>query len=157
MYVNHIPFFVTISWHIKFVTIKPLSDRKQMSLVRAFKSVAQIYGFKIIQALVDGEFEPLWGKLSESGVSLNTTARDEHVGNIKKYIHTIKERMCAIYNSHLPFQTMPPWLVIEMAKHAVFYPRAIITGVMVDFTRHSANQFGEYVKTHEEHGVVSDA
>ena len=72
--------------------------------------------------------------------------------------------MRAIYNT-LPFQNMPPRLVIEMAKHAMFWPnafpqpngiggnrspRSIVTGVSIDFNRHCKYQFGEYVQTHEE-------
>jgi len=73
--------------------------------------------------------------------------------------------MQAIYNT-LPYQNIPPRLVIEMAKNAVFWlnafpqqngigggrsPRAIVVGTGIDFTRHCKYQFGEYVQTHEEH------
>ena len=114
---------------------------------------------------MDREFEPLRGDLAEIGVSLNTTARDEHVGDIEGFIRTIKEWMRATYNT-LSYRNMPPRLVIEMAQHAVFWlnafphangiagnrsPRAIITGVQLDYNRHCRHQFGEYVQTHEEH------
>lgn len=72
---------------------------------------------------MDREFEPLRGDLAEIGVSLNTTARDEHVGDIEGFIRTIKERMRATYNT-LSYRNMPPRLVIEMAQHAVFWLNA---------------------------------
>ena len=68
--------------------------------------------------LMDGEFVPFHGGLAELGVTLNETSRDEHVGDIERYILTVKEHMCAIYNT-LPFQKIPMRLVIEMAKTAV--------------------------------------
>ena len=114
---------------------------------------------------MDGEFVHLRGELASMGVTLNNTSRDEHVGDIKRFIRTIKERMRAIYNM-LPFQKVPTRLTIEMAKASVFWlnslpqknglysdwsPRTIVTGQKLDFKRHCRFQFGEYVQTHEEH------
>ena len=55
---------------------------------------------------MDGEFVPLHGGLAELGIRLNETSRDEHVRDIEWYIHMVKERMRAIYNT-LPFQKIP--------------------------------------------------
>ena len=99
------------------------------------------------------------GELAEIGVVLNTNAHDKHVGDIERFIQMIKEWMRAIYNT-LPHKNMPPRLVTEMAKHAVFwlnafpYPNGIggiITGVGIDYHWHCKYQFGEYIQTHEEH------
>ena len=168
MYVNDIPFFVTMSHHIKFGTVEAIVNQKIGSLISAFKTVAQVYrraGFRVTLALMDGEFETMRGELSELRIALNTTAWNEHVGDIKRYIQTIKEWMRAIYNT-LPYQNIPPWLIIEMAKHSVFWlnsfpqpkvaggpvsPRTLITGIKLDFNKHCKYQFGEYVQTHEEH------
>lgn len=168
MYVNGVPFLVTLSRHIRFGTVEALASRRLPMLVSGIKNVLQIYrraGFQVNQALMDGEFEPMRGDLAELGVALNTTARDEHVGDIERFIRTIKECMRATYNT-LPYRNMPPRLIIEMAKHAVFWinafphangiagnrsPRSIITGMHLDHDRHCRYQFGEYVQTHEEH------
>ena len=114
---------------------------------------------------MDGEFAHLRGELASLGVTLNDTSRDEHVGDIERFIRTIKERTQAIYNT-LPFQKVPARLTIEMAKASVFWlnslpqqnalyselsPRTIVTGQKLDFKRHCRFQFGEYVQTHEEH------
>ena len=58
--------------------------------------ILQIYwrnGFLVEVALMDGEFVHLRGELVSMGVTLNDTSQDEHVGDIKSFIHTIKERM----------------------------------------------------------------
>jgi hypothetical protein len=91
--------------------------------------------------------------------------RDEHVGDIERYVQTVKERMRATYNT-LPFTHMPPHLAIEMAKQAIFWlhsfprvdgvsdhmsPREIMTGQRLDYARHCRFEYSEYVQTHEQH------
>ena len=143
-------------------------DHKQATMLKCIANVATLYrkaGFKVTTALLDGEFVPLRGGLAEIGVTLNETSRDEHVGDIERYIRTIKERMRSIYNT-MPFHKVPARLVIEMAKTAVFWlnafpvsrgasrdlsPCTILTGQKVDYKRHCRFQFGEYTQTHEEH------
>jgi Zinc knuckle len=150
MHVNGIPMLVTISRNIRFGTVEPIPNRNLGTLVSGIKSVASVYkraGFQITSALMDGEFEPMRGDLADLGIALNETARDEHVGDVERFIRTLKERMRAIYNM-LPFNNMPPRLVIEMAKHAVYWlnafphpngisdtlsPRTIVTGQTVDY------------------------
>ena len=68
---------------------------------------------------MDGEFERIHEPLADVGIQLNMTSRDEHVGEIECYIHVVKERVRAIYNTLL-FTHMPPRLILEMAKSAVF-------------------------------------
>ena len=132
------------------------------------KGILQIYqrnGFNIEMALMDGEFGHLRGELASMGVTLNETSQDEHVGDIKRYIWTVKERMQAIYNT-LPFNKIPARSVVEMAKASMFWlngmppkdsfgnqlsPQTIITGQKLDYNRHCRFQFGEYVQTHEQH------
>ena len=168
MYVNRVPLLVTLSRNIKFGTVEAVKDRKEATLLKGIATVTSLYrkaGFKITTALMDGEFVPLRGGLAEIGITLNETSRDEHVGDIERYIRTVKERMRAIYNT-LPFHKVPGRLVIEMAKTAVFWlnafppfggasrdlsPRTILTGQKVDYKRHCRFQFGEYAQTHKEH------
>ena len=80
-------------------------------------------------ALMDGEFGYLRGELASMGVTLNEASRDEHGGEgggggggggvIERYIRTVKECMQAIYNT-LPFNKIPAWFIVEMAKASVF-------------------------------------
>ena len=168
MYVNKVPLLVTLSRNLKFGTVEAVKDRKETTLMKSIATVVTLYrkaGFTVTTALMDGEFVPLRGGLAEIGITLNETSRDEHVGDIERYIRTVKERMRAIYNT-LPFDKVPARLVIEMAKTAIFWlnafpvaggapgnlsPRTILTGQKVDYKRHCRFQFGEYTQTHEEH------
>jgi hypothetical protein len=168
MYVNGIPMLVSISRNIRFCTVEAVPNRSGDTLVKGIKNIAAVYkraGFKIVATLMDGEFEPLRGDLADAEIALNTTARDEHVGDIERFIRTLKERMRANYNT-LPFTRIPTRLVIEMAKSCVFWlnsfphpngvsadlsPRTIITGQSIDFNRHCKYEFGQYVQSHEQH------
>ena len=169
MHVNSIPMLVTLSRKIKFGTVEALPSRNENHLVKGLVSVAKLYkqrGFQVTVLLIDGEFDTAGVReaVAAEGVALNPTARDEHVGDIERFIRTIKERMRATYNT-LPFNEIPARLVIEMAKQSVFWlhafprsdgisrdmsPREIITGVRLDFNRHCKFEFGQYVQTHEE-------
>ena len=114
---------------------------------------------------MDGEFGHLHGEMASMGVTLIEASWDEHMGDIERFIRTVKERMWAIYNT-LPFHKVPTRLVVEMAKACVFWlnslpphssfgnelsPCTIVTGQELDFKRHCHFQFREYVQTHEEH------
>ena len=96
MHVNGIPFLMSISRIIKFGTMQELSSKGKKNFLHAFDNILAAYhagGFRVRYALMDGEFEPYQGDLAEQGrgVRLNTTAHDEHVGDIERYIRTIKE------------------------------------------------------------------
>ena len=168
MYVNQIPMLISISRNIKFGTIEAIPNNKTATVLKGVKAILQLYrgnGFTIEMALMDGEFGHLRGELAGMGVTLNETSRDKHVGDIERYIQTVKERMRAIYNT-LPFNKIPARLVIKMAKASVFWlngvppndsfgnglsPRTIVTGQKLDYNRHCRYQFGEYAQTHEQH------
>jgi hypothetical protein len=105
MYVNKIPFFVSISRHIKFGTAEMLKSESAAQLMASFKLVTQTYvtrGFRVTSMMVDGKFEPLQGELAGLGIDVNCVSRDAHVPEIERHIRTVKERTRCIYNQ-LPF------------------------------------------------------
>jgi hypothetical protein len=73
-------------------------SRKSEVLLQGLKSVVRIYsqrGFKVTHALMDNEFELLRGD-------------------------PVKERMRTVVTS-LPFERLPPRLIVECAKSFVFW------------------------------------
>jgi hypothetical protein len=87
MFVNGLPFLVSISRKIKFTTVEYLIGRKQHHLVNSIKKIVNLYkqrGFTIETALMDREFECLRGDLPE--LNLNTTAASEHVPDVERQI-----------------------------------------------------------------------
>jgi hypothetical protein len=97
-------------------------------------------------------------------VNLNTTAANEHVPDIERHIRLIKERDRAI-QSTMPFKIIPGRMIIEMMAHVVLWlnafppasgvsttysPRTIMTGTVLDFTKHCQIPFGAYAEVHED-------
>jgi hypothetical protein len=175
MYVNGIPFLLTILHKLKFGMIEALPNRLEATLIVGLVSTVRVYkqrGFSVSLGLTDSEFDTPGKResLAGEGVALDSTGRDKHVGDIECYVQTVKEQMHATYNT-LPFMHMPPRLVIEMAKQAIFWlhsfprvdgvsnhmnPREIMTGQRLDYARHCRFEYGEYVQTHEQHDQLHD-
>jgi hypothetical protein len=94
MFVNKIPFFMSISRHIKFGTAEMLQNQQNKKILTAIKQIKSIYmccGFVISTLLMDGQFESLHGNLAELQISLNTVSNNEHVPDIKWHIRMTKE------------------------------------------------------------------
>jgi hypothetical protein len=153
MFVNKIPFLVTISRSIKFGTAEMLANRQAKTLSTAMKNAIRLYkghGFNVPFVIIEGEFEEIRGDLADEGVTLNTTSKAEHVGDIECYIRTVKERCRCIYNT-LPLNKMPARLIIEMVYTSVFWlnsfpnrngisdqcsPQTIVVGQQIDYNSH---------------------
>ena len=96
MYINKIPFIVTLSRAIRFGTIEMIKDERKSTIIKSLEQVINAYhgrGFKICHILVDRQFECIRKHMEAAGINLNTTARDKHVSEIECYIRTIKERI----------------------------------------------------------------
>ena len=123
MFVNKIPFLMSISRHIRFGTAHHIKNQQGTTIFNGIRAIHQVYlqrGFRIQNAFMDGQFEPLRGHLAELGIVLNTASNDEHVPEIERQIRTVKERTRAIYCT-LPFKKMPRRLIIEMVYAANYW------------------------------------
>jgi hypothetical protein len=123
MFVNRIPFFMTIARNIRFATSESLANQSSKAIMSCIKRIKQIYsqrGFRIMQLMMDGQFENLQGDLADMQIGLNTVSNDEHVPDIERHIRTMKERTRSMYNM-LPFKQMPTRLTIEMVSASTFW------------------------------------
>jgi hypothetical protein len=123
MFVNHIPFVVTISCHINFRTAESIANQSTTMLMTAIHQVRAVYmkcGFHITHLLMDGQFNSLCRELSALNITLNMVANNEHVPEVERYIHTVKECVRCAYNT-LPFTKLPKWLIIELIYSCVFW------------------------------------
>ncbi len=168
MFVNKIPFLMTVSRYIKFGTAVMIKNKSNKTILAQIKAIQKVYmrrGFVITTLLMDGGFESMRADLADLRITLNTVSNAEHVPDIERHIRTIKERTRCVYNM-LPFQKMPHRLVIEMVYMCNFWlntfppgdgisdtlsPRAIVVGTQIDYARHCQIEFGTYVHTHEDH------
>jgi hypothetical protein len=109
MTVNSIPFVVSMSRYLKFGTAEMVASHKAKDLLLAVHQIKSVYakrGFKVVTALMDGEFECLRAQLADLQITLNVTARDEHVPEAECRIRTLKERCRSIF-AMLPFTMIP--------------------------------------------------
>ena len=170
LHVNGVPFLVTTSRKIHFGTIDALASTTDDKIILSLRKIIALYrrgGLRPRMILADGAFtsDEMRTKMQLLGITINSTARDEHVGDVERYIRTVKERMRCVFNT-LPFITLPKIMIIELAKFAVFWlnsfphrlgisttesPRLLVTGENIDYAKHCRFEFGEYVQCHEEH------
>jgi hypothetical protein len=112
MFVNRIPFFMSISKKVRVITAEALNNRKQGSLIKALQriyGVCRKRGFRITNIHGDGEFECTRGAVLAADLrsELNIRGEDEHVPDIERCIRTTKERTRCTCNS-TPFNHHPP-------------------------------------------------
>ena len=153
MFVDKVPYLVSISRHIKFMTVEMVKNQKQATLMVALKQILSIYqkgGIKVVDTLADNQFECVRGEISKLGACLNIASTDEHVPEIERCIRTINERVCSIYNS-LAFKKMPIRLIAEMNYTSMYWlnsfpswdvvsntlsPKPLVTGRTPDYNNH---------------------
>jgi len=108
-FINKVPFFATISDHIKFTTAKHMKSRKADEIVLCLKMTKDIHaarGFVPKIAIMDGEFASVKQDVLKLQMQLNTTAANEHVPKIERQIRVIKERARCVHHA-LPFKFIP--------------------------------------------------
>ena len=85
MYINKVPFFMSISQHLCFGTAQHLMNQEGTMILQSTKQIQQVYlqgRYKLTHLLVDGQFEPLWTDLAAMGIE-NVVSNDEHVPEIE--------------------------------------------------------------------------
>mmetsp|Transcript_36995 Transcript_36995/g.52267 ORF Transcript_36995/g.52267 Transcript_36995/m.52267 type:complete len:1117 (-) Transcript_36995:618-3968(-) len=166
MFVNAIPFLVTIGRNVPFRTITVLRSRQISTIVKHIIRVRSAYikrGFRINAVHADYEFEPGRARLMDAHVHLNIAAQGEHVPEIERSIRMIKERARATWNVK-PFRTVPLIMLVELLYGVTFWlncfppstgalngmsPRAVMTGLVITM-EHCKLEWGDYVQSHED-------
>ena len=164
MYVNSLPFLVTISRHLKILIVHYLQTRKVKMIMASLDTVLNDYkmrGLPVKQIFADGEFDAIRTELSDPKrqVILNTTSKNEHVSNVEREIQTIKER-CRACCASVNFDRFPRQLTKEMVSAMVFWincipqkdgvsetlsPRTILTGKHIN-VKDVKHKFGDFVQ-----------
>ena len=89
IYINKLPFFVTMYRNLKFSTAELTLGQKQTTMIDHVKRIQRIYhkrGFCVSTFLMDGQFDVIRGNLADVGITFNTVARGEHVPEIERHI-----------------------------------------------------------------------
>ncbi len=102
-------------------------------------------------------------------VEINTTVARNYVGEIERFIHTIKEHSHALM-SDLPYTTLPCQVVIHLVYFAVLWlnslpaaagvsdkysPREIVLGHKINFEKHCKATFSSYVEAHKDPTIMN--
>ena len=93
VFVNGIAFLTILPRYIRLFTCEHVPSRTAKQLSKSLKKIVQLYargGFIIRVILMDMEFEKVKDELGL--VDVNTTAVREHVAEIERGIHLLKER-----------------------------------------------------------------
>ena len=164
MFVNNIPFLLTISRGLRFGTVEVLQNRQLDTVATVLKSIDRLYrrrGFRVTAIHADPEFAELQPLIP----AINTCSQDDHVPDAERFIRTVKDRARSTYRM-LPFSYVPRVILVHLIKACVFWinafpavngaspqlsPRFLLTGWEIDFHRHVRLEFGSYVQAHEDH------
>ena len=167
-FVNKIPFFITYSLVICFLSVTHLSGQKAPIIFRALKAMINYYlqrGFQVVFIKGDGAFKPLQALMDTvyGAPQLNLTSAEEHVPEIERRIRVVKERVRAIVYS-IPFNMLPAQVLIHavlfVAKQLNLFPvkggvsahlspKQIMSGEVADF-KYCNMGFGRYCQIHED-------
>ena len=137
MFVNNIPFVVSLSKKIVFGILQFVKRRAGGNLLKSIKKVVNLYharGFNIKSLFMDREFECLRDILEDDSeiksALLNTTSTDEHVPEIERRIRVIKERTRA-ETSDLPYTYLPIIMIVELVSYVFTWSNVFPTEASV--------------------------
>jgi hypothetical protein len=117
--------------------------------------------------MMDQEFDKV--KDACDAVEINTTAAREHIGEIERFIRTIKERSRALM-SDLPYTPLPCQVAIHLVYFAVLWlnsllaaagvsdkysPWEIVLGRKINFKKHCKATFSSYAKAHNDPTITN--
>jgi hypothetical protein len=155
MFVRGYRFLISVLEHIVFDTAGYLQDAKIITIANLFERVCNLYqtrGFQVTIAMMDGQFEPLQGRMP-TAVQLQVILAEVHAGLIERYTRTIKERTrCTMVQEIVAGEVF--WLNVFPPRSGTlktFGPRTIVLGTQIDYKKHCMMECGQYVETHEPH------
>ncbi len=123
-FVDGMPFLLTVSRRIKFVTAEHVPVQMAMNLSKHITQVLEVYGcagFRVRTILMDGEFEKL--KPILPNVECNTTAAKDHVSKAEQMIQMVKECTRGLL-AMLPFLNILRCMKIEFIYFMVLWLNA---------------------------------
>jgi hypothetical protein len=178
-----ITFLVTVSRDVRFITALFLQDRWKATILKAIKTVVNLYKGKghtveeveyneynnpVHTILADNEFKALQKDVESSGTKMNVTAKNEHVPEVERQHRVIKERARAIVQT-LPYKRLPRKIRIGLIYYGVYWlnsvpkigqdfsPKDLIFGEQrLDYNNVCKLPFGSYVQVHDDLDVTNN-
>ena len=128
-YVNQVPFLLTTSSKINFLTVQTGANRTKAAIVKGLLTVQNTYkqrGFNITDVHGDNEFDIQALHDALRPATLHIYGRDEHVGPIERAVRTVKDR-CRSVCSGLPYHTYTLLMVNSLVEYVLFWLNAFPT------------------------------
>ena len=167
MFVNQIPYLVSVVQPIEFLFVSKLAKRDDKTLwISLKKAIAGMtkYHFKIKMIRVDGEgainTEWFHNKVGLRDIILNDTGAGEAVAVVERKIRHIIERVRSVISplSLKLSEKLEAWLVKYAVSRIVFAPtrnsidhispQEKLSGRKVDVDKEIKHGFGDYVQVH---------
>ncbi len=114
MFVNSVPFLVSVSRTINLIMIEHAPKSTASKLGKLIQRIVRVYarsGFTVQTVLMDSEFEKL--KDHVPMLALNLPVASEHVGEIERKIRVVKELARGL-TSTLPYPHLPQQMLIHL-------------------------------------------
>ena len=171
-YIGGLTFLLSVSRNLNMYMVSHVASRKVSVLKDAISSQVSTYkskGFVVKYILIDNESAVTTAipYINDMGITVNQTARNEHVPEVERAGRTLKERVRAVWN------TLPYKLTNEMIIGLTYYackminmfpktnsvgsiaPKELFTGIKIDDKRDCKLGFGEYVQVYTENEVTN--
>jgi hypothetical protein len=170
MFVKGIVFLTTLSRKLGLATVEKLLLGTAKQLSNSLMKIVRLYahtGFIVRIIMMNQEFNKVEDACKM--VELNTTATCKYVGEIERYIQTIKEHSRALVLDLL-YTKLPRQIVIHLVYFAVLWmnslpaaaevsdkysPCKIVLGCEFNFIKHCKATFGSYVKAHNDPTITN--
>jgi len=163
MFVQGIPFLITVSDPLGLLMATSLSSKSAVPVLAAIKSQLadyQAHNFRVPNCTIDGEgaIVKITADLNRLGIVVNPAGPGDHVPKIERNIRTVKERVrCHVTTSPFNYcKLILTWCVLfcvqrlnmEVKTNTTDHitPREHFTGVKADFNRDFSIGFGDYVQ-----------
>jgi hypothetical protein len=124
MFMNRVPFLVSMSRGLTLITAKHTPSQAAKNLAARISCILELYAkgsFQVGTVLMDKKFESLRNLVSI--ITINTTAARKHVPEIKHRIRLMKELGRGILNT-LSHKKIPQLMLIELIYHVVLWLNA---------------------------------
>jgi hypothetical protein len=151
-FVNKIPFFMTISRNLCFLTVNHLADRKPETIFAAYKTVHAMYlhrGFRIKHVNLDGIFGPIQALIQELGTRANLASANEHVPEAEQHFGLVCPSLLMVI--HMVFQCtrLLNYFPTKGGISDTISPRTLLLGETLDYKKQFRLSIGDYCQVHE--------
>ena len=121
MFVNGLPFLITLSRKIKIFTAEYIPNRTAAQISSSINKIVKLYarnGFVVNVVMMDMEFEKFAENIGNKEV--NTTTAREHAGEIEHGICVVKERERCIVST-LSSKSLHKQIVVHMIYYVAMW------------------------------------